>query len=518
MNFTYQLPERRRKSTARLMVLMISTALLWVAAVALIFMACAIPASWVSAVRNPEREPTPATAPSTEADAADVNSDETLATPAANELATTGATAESPANSDPGTSDPNIDSPTGEQFPQDAAVLDTPPPLLQTGTLIDAQLLDSYTVDTINNFSTNFYKNVPSYPARYSVDRYQLRFQTINQHHELTTIRAELYVPRVDFTAEFPIFVYGSGTTGIGNSCAPLDELTRGRNWGSYRVHMLSYAAQGYISILPLWQGYDDPTKTHPYFVAELEGPVMLDATRAVYRFFETNASLQARPAAAIFFGGYSQGGHGAFSADAMAAAYAPELPIKGIIGHATAPNVEALMREAPSLAAYIVYAYRDYYGPDVIDPVSVFQERWLPTFYNDASNKCVDEIYDYYNGGQANLYLPGFSNALYSGQLGFNFPYFKQALDQNDVGRTVNPNTPALLLHGSADPIVTAQTNEQFMRQICAQGKPVTYYLYDNVHHFQTRQHSFVDTLNWMQSILSGIPVRSDCDVVLGQ
>jgi len=268
--------------------------------------------------------------------------------------------------------------------------------------LIDARPIDSYTVETITNLSNNFYSDVPSYPARYSVDRYQLRFQTLNQAHELTTIRAELFVPRVDFFSEFPVFVYGSGTTGIGNNCAPLDELTRGRNWGSYRTHMLSYAAQGYISILPLWQGYDDLAQTHPYFVAELEGPVMLDATRAVYRFFEANADLQARPAAAVFFGGYSQGGHGAFSADAMTAAYAPELPIKGIIGHATAPNVEALMREAPSLAPYIVYAYREYYGPDVVDPALVFQERWLPTFYNDASTKCVDEIFGYYSNDPA--------------------------------------------------------------------------------------------------------------------
>ncbi|MCB0084101.1 MAG: hypothetical protein KDE47_24350, partial [Caldilineaceae bacterium] len=60
MNSLYELPERRRRSSARLMVLMVSTVLLWVAAIALILMACAIPASWVSAVREPQREPTPA--------------------------------------------------------------------------------------------------------------------------------------------------------------------------------------------------------------------------------------------------------------------------------------------------------------------------------------------------------------------------------------------------------------------------------------------------------------------------
>ncbi|MEZ4725704.1 MAG: hypothetical protein R3E79_01060 [Caldilineaceae bacterium] len=41
---------------------------------------------------------------------------------------------------------------------------------------------------------------------------------------------------------------------------------------------MLSYASQGYIAVLPLWQGYDNENGTHPYFVARLEGYLMLDA------------------------------------------------------------------------------------------------------------------------------------------------------------------------------------------------------------------------------------------------
>lgn len=515
MNSLYQLPERQRRNSTRLMLLMGSTILLWIAAIALILMACAIPASWVSAVREPDRESTPVATIDVTADSAIQNPLSVgtvvpdLSFPTATSMAPPALNANADVNPDPATD--------AQELPGSAVALDVPPPI-QTGSLIDARSVDSYSRDVINELSRNFYQDSPTYPANYGVDRYQVRFQTLDQYRQLVTIRAELFVPRVDFAAEFPIFVYGSGTTGIGNACAPLDELTRGRNWGSYRTHMLSYASQGYIAILPLWQGYDDLAQTHPYFVAELEAYVMLDATRAVYRFFEATPDMQTRPAAAVFFGGYSQGGHGAFSADALAPAYAPELPIKGIIGHATAPSVEALMREAPSLAPYIVYAYRTYYGPDIIDPAQVFQERWLPTFNNDASTKCVDEIYDYYNGGQENIYQPRFSEALYGEQLGFSFPYFKQALDQNNAARYTNPNTPALLLHGAADPIVTAQTNERFMRQMCTQGKSVTYYLYDNVHHFQTRQHSFVDTLHWMQAILSGTPVRSDCASILGQ
>ena len=65
---------------------------------------------------------------------------------------------------------------------------------------------------------------------------------------------------------------------------------------------MLSYATQGYIAVLANWQGFDDPNQTHPYFVAELEGYVMLDVTRAVYDFFANLPAedILARPAQAV--------------------------------------------------------------------------------------------------------------------------------------------------------------------------------------------------------------------------
>ncbi len=524
MNSLHQYSERRRKGSIRPLVLLspmlllIGGMVLWIGAVALFLMACAIPASWIPSVPLPTKAPTPTAETKIERG----NPPPWTAVPA---LRMPTATPLAPLPTDPPPVVEQQPEPEGSTTetrllapsPTNAPPLEIPQ-LVHTGTLLDIQFIDSYSNETTDNFSRNFYPESNFIAARFPVDRYQVHFQTIDQHYELRTIRAELFVPRVDSPTEFPIFVYGSGTTGIGNSCAPLDELTRGRNWGSYRTHMLSYAAQGYIAILPLWQGYDELNETHPYFVAELESSVLLDAARAVYQFFGAMPTVQARPAAAIFLAGYSQGGHGAFAADAMAPAYASELPIKGVIGHASAPNVEALLRETPALSPYIIYAFHDYYGPNVIDPAQVFQEQWLPTFYNDASTKCVDEVYDYYLGGQANLYRPEFSQSLYGGRLGFNFPAFKEALDRNDVGRVTNPQVPALLLHGSVDPIVTPQTNERFMRQLCRQGKSVTYYLYNNVHHFQTRQYSFVDTVQWMQAILTGRPVRSDCATLLAQ
>ena len=380
--------------------------------------------------------------------------------------------------------------------------------------LIDVVFMETVQTNVLDESQRRFYPGNNFIPARYPVDRYQLHFRSHNELGRSVPIRAELYVPRVETQTQFPLFVYGAGTTGIGNTCAPLDEKLRNRNWGLYETHMLSYAAQGYIGLLPHWQGYDDQTRTHPYFIASLEGTILLDATRAAYEFFANPANLDilAEPAQAVFYGGYSEGGHGAFAAQDMAASYAPELPIKGVVGHATAPSVEALLRERSPLAPYIIYAYLNYYGGEIINPESVFQPQWLPTFYQDASTKCVDEVYEYYPNDPIRMYRPEFLEALLGDRLGEVLPGFKAALDENYVGNSEDINVPVILLHGEADDIVTPQTNEAFIAKLCNRGKNMTYKIYPGVNHFETRQNSFVDTLSWMQRVAEGNIPESGC------
>jgi pimeloyl-ACP methyl ester carboxylesterase len=378
----------------------------------------------------------------------------------------------------------------------------------------DVEFVNTLSVDTINQLQSKFYPVSNQLPAQFAVDRFKLHFKSRNELGHWVSVRAEMYVPRVDAPAEFPLFVYGAGTTGISNLCAPLNEDSLKRNWGQYQTHLASYAAQGFITILPQWQGYDDPTRKHNYFIAGLEASTLLDATRAAYELFNKNllTDVQARPAQAVFYGGYSQGGHGDFAALDIALQYAPELPIKGAIGHATAPDVEALLRERPPLAPYIIYSYFNYYGADVINPESVFFPNWLPTFYTDASTTCVDEAYTYYPAEPKLLYRPEFVEALYSDHLAEIYPAFKEALELNYVGVSPDTSVPVVLFHGEADNVVTPKTNERFIARLCNLGKNVSYKLYPQINHFQTLQFSFVDSITWMRNILSGQTPESQC------
>lgn len=390
--------------------------------------------------------------------------------------------------------------------------LPTPPP----GTVVQEMTRKHETLplESVDPVVAEFLYGRNRIPAKYAVDTYRIWFRTRDAADQIVSVQADIRFPRVEQVQAFPVFIYGAGTTGIATECAALNEYFAGRKWGDYRPHMTSYAAQGYIAVLANWQGFDDWELTHPYFVAELEGRVMLDAAEAVYDFFAQPPAkdILARPDDAVFLGGYSQGGHGAFAAARIAPTYAPELEIKGLIGHAMSPDVEGLMVDSPRYSPYIVYAYRDAYGVEIIDPAEVFQPHWLATFDQDVTSKCIDEVFSYYSNDPGRLYTPEFRQALYNDRLAERYPAFKAQLDANDSNSKAYPSLPLLLLHGGGDPIVKPRTIRSFVSYLCSQGQNVTYNLYPGVDHFQTRQCSFVDTLTWMEYILAGNTPTSSC------
>jgi pimeloyl-ACP methyl ester carboxylesterase len=359
--------------------------------------------------------------------------------------------------------------------------------------------------------------------GRYPVDMVRLGFWTTDEQARLVEIEADVYLPQVTVTSSFPVLVYAAGTTGLSDDCTPLDEQERQRNWGNYQGHSLAYAAQGYVVVLSDWLGLDDPERSHPYFVSETQAHVVLDAARAAYDLFDgawleggdeqtNDTPLLASPSKAVFLMGYSSGGHAIFAAKDYAIRYAPDLVIKGIIGHGPTTNVETLLREDAVFSPYIVYAYREFYGKDVIDPADVFAPRWVETFEADVMSKCVDDIFEYYSRSARTMYSDRFRNILFGGSLPEEFPLFAEKLTENYAGVSGGAHIPVLILQGTGDMVVTPSSQKKFVRELCAMGTSVAYWEYPAVPHTQIRWVSFSDTLVWMRSIARGTEARSDC------
>lgn len=349
--------------------------------------------------------------------------------------------------------------------------------------------------------------------GNYTIEVYHLRYKTTGRNERVTEVEASLYVPQVAEPTNFPILVYGPGTTGLSDGCAPLNEGAYSGNWGAYHSYMLEYTAQGLIGVLPNYQGFDEPNQAHPYFIAEFQARALLDAARAAYNFFAESPQIAARPMEAVFFAGYSSGGHAAFAAKDFAASYAPELPLKGVIGHGPTTNIETLLKEDAIFSPYIVQAYRDFYGPEVVDPAAVFQDRWLANFEADVMTRCVDGIFNYYSPNARQMYRPEFVEALFTDHLQTVVPAFKAALKTNAAGLSRDGvDIPALILQGTADQIVTPPSQMQFATSLCELGNYVTYVSYPAVDHSNIRLASFRDTINWIESVANGDLPESNC------
>jgi hypothetical protein len=386
------------------------------------------------------------------------------------------------------------------------------PPGVVRGAVSERRLVGNAAPADIERASRRFYVYGNDLPALYSVDWYQIRFTTTDGRGQGVPVTAQVLVPRAGQPAEYPVYVFGAGTTGLGAACAPSRERPLERDWGDFEAHLLSYATRGYIAVMPDYAGFSDPLRHQYYYVAEMHAHVMLDAARAVQAFLKgEGAPAGVGVKNAYFFAGYSQGGHAAFVARDFAPRYAPELGVKGAIAYGGRGDVVTLLSEFPALGPYLLYAYSTYYGADKVDPAQALLPRWIPTLEADVTSMCIDEVPGYYGDDPRRIYRPEFLAALQGGRLGQEFPALKALLDQNNAGPG-DRGVPVLFLQGLADTIVTPQTSRAYLRRICDAGGRATYLTYEDVPHVLTRQVSYRDTLEWMGGIMQGRPVPSDC------
>jgi len=69
---------------------------------------------------------------------------------------------------------------------------------------------------------------------------------------------------------------------------------------------------------------------------------------------------------------------------------YAPNVPLRGVIGFAATTDVGALLASAAYDAPFVLLAYRSAYGA-AIDPSEVVAPRFVPTLEQDAGSFCAN-------------------------------------------------------------------------------------------------------------------------------
>ena len=356
-------------------------------------------------------------------------------------------------------------------------------------------------IDVLQKALFEAYARLPT--PRFAVDTYRVRYLSADFDGTSAVVTAELFVPRYSEHSDRPLLVFGAGTTGIGDACAPSLEQWEVRHFGNYRANMLAYAAQGFIVLFPDYLGFNDPDRPQRYFSKFAEAHAMLDGIRAVFQYFKT-AAHPVRPLAKAFVAGYSQGGHAAFAAADLQRSYSPELSLAGVIGFGATTDVEVLLREGPAYAPFIFYTYSVMYGLAEIDPSLYLQERFAKSLVQDVTQLCVDQFQTYYGFDGLKLYRPEFHRELYGNRLAVSYPFLAERLAENRSGLGGH-GLPCLLLQGATDFIVSSATQLQFLDALRKAGSPVRYIAYEGVAHKGIRQAGFEASVEWMERLARG-------------
>ena len=375
-----------------------------------------------------------------------------------------------------------------------------------------AELVETLAPAAIDKLAGVLWSPLPAPKARLTVDSWLLTFQSVYPDGAPATITAQLFIPRFSDKAVRPLYVFATGSTGLTAACRASREHIAGIRWGLYRTHVLAYAAQGVIGMLPDYMGFADPGRLQPFYSAVAEGRMMLDAVRAARTFIAGKPAV-GQSAASVsglraFLAGFSQGGHAAFAAADLRASWAPDVPLAGIIGYGPAADVIALFREFPVDVPMAIYTYEQMYGKRMLDPAAILLPEWADSLEDDVTRQCIGGMQAYYPWTPRKLFRKEFADALLADTLATAYPSVDRILKENSTG-LAGHRVPALILEGTDDIVVSVKSQTAFAQALRARGSPVQLSIYKGTRH-DTRQAGFPEALQWMRNITSGVAPAS--------
>lgn len=304
-----------------------------------------------------------------------------------------------------------------------------------------------------------------------------------------------------------PVIAWNHGTTGVARDCAPSLRDASATHWA---IPALNDAIErGWVVVATDYSGQGAPG-VFPYLIGRGEARSSLDAVVAAREL--EGLRLSSRTVA----WGHSQGGHAALWMTQIAEDYAPELDIRGTALLAPVSDPLALADEMASgegdavlsiLTAWVLVPYADTY-PDV--DLSRYVTPGAEPIVREMTQRCVDEpglVVSVATAIGVSEDRPLFLGDLSEGPLGDHLA---------DNAPSGPSNSPILVAWGDADEVIPPRLQDEFVRDLCAQGDRVRWAIYAGYDHRGTLVPAsrFLGLLtNWTDTVLtgSGIPL-DDC------
>ncbi len=317
-----------------------------------------------------------------------------------------------------------------------------------------------------------------------------------------------------------PLIVYGPGTQGLADQCAPSRQFNQGIHFSPFLDLAFNYeemfaatlVARGFAVVMTDYQGLGTPG-VHTYVNRVAEADAMLDAGRAAMRLPGT--SLDADGPMALF--GYSQGGGASAAAVELAAEYAPELNIVGAFAGAPPADIEKLIPFADGsiLVGVIGYALNS-----VIATYPEFEGKLRATLtpmghklLDDTKEQCIAETAMRFRFKHIQDFFVADVSKVLSDRA------FRLLFDEQHLG-AYKPEAPVLIVSNRYDPLVPWAPAAQLGRDWCARGADVQFWTNEQPPLFNKLvvNHAmpmFVDgerAMQWIADRFNGLPTTPNC------
>jgi len=312
-----------------------------------------------------------------------------------------------------------------------------------------------------------------------------------------TVVSGSVYVPKAPAPAGgWPVMAFGHGTTGIDEPCAP----SLSPSLLNMKVWVVSLIRKGYAVAFTDYQGLGAPG-VHPYTDNKTEGYNVIDSVRALRHTFPDVSNRWAA------FGG-SQGGGAVWAAAELAATYAPELDLVGVVAMSPAADVSGIVDKATTKTLTTDQAPAWF-------PLVEVMGRLHPDFNRDD-----------YRSGAAAKYWDILTSCSGPKSLDRNAAA-AELKDTDFVPRTPEAadrlrtllqqwalphervSAPLSIIYGGQDTLIDPQWTTDAIGRACALGGPIVW-------DFQPdKDHGSVDIstqFDWLADRFAGKPVASEC------
>ncbi|MBT2543788.1 lipase [Streptomyces sp. ISL-44] len=326
---------------------------------------------------------------------------------------------------------------------------------------------------------------------------WKIRYRSTTADGAPNTVSGTVVVPQDGRTGPRPLITYAVGTVGMGDSCAPSNNLPYGTAMEANLIQQLTL--RGWGVVVTDYEGLGTPG-VHTYTVGPSAGHAMLDAARAATRLPE--AGLPADTPVGIM--GYSQGGQASSWAAELQGSYAPELKVKGTAtGGVPADLLKVADFNNGSYGSGLIFMAAA--GQD-----AAFPELKLDSYLNPAGKLLVAGMKE--NCVAIDAIAGSFKRISdLTTRNPLDQPDWQARLNQSRLGRTA-PAAPVYQYHALGDELIPYRVGRGLRSDWCAKGANVefdTIWIGEHVSGVITQS---LTVGNWLADRFAGRPTHANC------